>query len=84
MKFTFIFIMVRGVIVCQCNGVSDRAVRRAVRSGAATVVEVSEACSAGACCGGCRDVIDEIIAAETRAQAAAAPVCAKPARAAAA
>jgi bacterioferritin-associated ferredoxin len=52
------------VIVCPCQGVSDRSIRQAVREGACTVRQVSRACRAGRMCGGCRPVISEIIAAE--------------------
>lgn len=50
------------MIVCHCRGVSDRAVRQSVQRGARTLSQVSEGCSAGGGCGGCRDTIAEIIA----------------------
>jgi bacterioferritin-associated ferredoxin len=40
-------------IVCQCFGVSDRKVARAVECGAATVEEIGQQCGAGTMCGGC-------------------------------
>lgn len=49
------------MLVCQCNGVSDRAIRRAVRQGAQTSVDIGYACGAGACCGGCIPLIEKII-----------------------
>ena len=52
------------MIVCHCQGVSDRSIRQAVREGACTVRQVARACRAGRMCGGCRPVISEIIAAE--------------------
>jgi bacterioferritin-associated ferredoxin len=52
------------MIVCHCNGVSDRAIRRSVRAGAVTVELVANACGAGACCGGCRDAVQEVLLAE--------------------
>jgi bacterioferritin-associated ferredoxin len=52
------------MIVCQCKGVSDAAVRRAVREGASTVEEVGWACKAGTDCGGCHPTIVQIICAE--------------------
>ena len=52
------------MIVCHCQGVSDRSIRQAVREGARTVRQVSRVCRAGRMCGGCRPVICEIIAAE--------------------
>jgi len=52
------------MIICQCNGVSDRAIRKAVRDGASSRNEVIRSCMAGAACGGCVPAIDEIIEAE--------------------
>ena len=53
------------MLVCQCNGVTDRAVRRAVRKGARTTEDVGYACGAGACCGGCIPVIEKLIVHES-------------------
>ena len=58
------------MLVCHCNGVSDRTIRKTVRGGATTAREVSQACGAGACCGGCTDVVREIIHAESTAERA--------------
>ena len=52
------------MLVCQCNGVSDRTIRKAVRAGAVTVDDVGQACEAGTCCGGCADSIAEVIHSE--------------------
>lgn len=49
------------MIVCHCNGVSDRTIRKAVREGAADPVDVGRACGAGTCCGGCLDTVREIV-----------------------
>jgi nitrite reductase (NADH) large subunit len=49
------------MIICQCNGVSDRAIRKAIREGANDRSEVVRACMAGTACGGCVPAIDEII-----------------------
>jgi bacterioferritin-associated ferredoxin len=49
------------VIVCQCNGVSDRSIRRAVRGGASSCREIARICNAGTFCGGCRPAIAELI-----------------------
>ncbi len=62
------------MIVCQCTGASDRAIRRAVRAGATSVREVAQHCAAGAGCGGCRKTIADIIAVEQRGLARAAEV----------
>ena len=52
------------MIVCHCKGISDRAIRRAVREGAVTVADVGSACGAGTGCQGCSEGIAEIIHAE--------------------
>lgn len=53
------------MIVCHCKGVSDRAIRKAVREGACSRNDVVQACSAGLHCGGCAPAIDEIIETES-------------------
>jgi len=69
------------MIVCHCHGVSDRAIRAAVREGAATRDEVARACSAGVCCGGCHPAIQAIIESElARAPLAALASAQPPAR----
>jgi bacterioferritin-associated ferredoxin len=52
------------MVVCHCKAVSDCEVRRAVRAGASHRAEVTRACGAGAVCGGCHPVIEEIVAGE--------------------
>jgi bacterioferritin-associated ferredoxin len=52
------------MIVCQCKGVTDRQIRKAVRDGANSRNEVILACTAGADCGGCAPAIKLIIEAE--------------------
>ena len=49
------------MIVCLCQGVSDKKVRRAVAEGATSRKKVTRACGAGAGCGGCHSSIREII-----------------------
>jgi len=49
------------MIVCHCNGVSDRAIRRIVRAGAVTTELVARECGAGAGCGGCRASVRAIL-----------------------
>ncbi len=49
------------MIVCQCNGVSDRSIRRAIRGGASSCREIARTCNAGTFCGGCRPAIAELI-----------------------
>lgn len=55
------------MIVCHCQGVTDRAIRRAVREGASTRRQVARACRAGTGCGGCRLAIHAILESEARA-----------------
>ncbi len=57
------------MLVCHCNGVSDRTVRRVVREGALTVSEVGRACGAGTCCQGCSSTINRIIHIESYREA---------------
>ncbi len=52
------------MIICQCNGVTDRAIRKAIRDGASNRNDVVRACTAGTACGGCVPAIDEIVEAE--------------------
>jgi bacterioferritin-associated ferredoxin len=49
------------MIVCHCKGISDRQLREVVAAGATTRRKLARACGAGAACGGCRPVIDEIL-----------------------
>ena len=49
------------MLVCHCNGVSERAIRKAVRKGAANASEVGMRTGAGTCCGGCLDTVNDII-----------------------
>jgi bacterioferritin-associated ferredoxin len=52
------------MIVCHCMGVSDRSVRRAIQEGASTRRDVARACRAGTGCGGCRPLLDRLLASE--------------------
>ena len=56
------------MLVCHCNGISDRTIRRVVREGAKSVAEVSRECGAGSCCSGCSPTIMRIIRVETRSE----------------
>lgn len=53
------------MIVCHCHAISDREIRTAARQGAVTADLVSEQCGAGGSCGGCRTLVEEIVAEET-------------------
>ena len=52
------------MIVCHCTQTSDRAVRALAREGAESVEDVMSACGAGACCGGCKPLLEELIVEE--------------------
>jgi bacterioferritin-associated ferredoxin len=52
------------VIVCHCRGISEHAVRRAVRSGARTRGQIARHCGAGAGCGGCDPALQAILESE--------------------
>jgi len=58
------------VIICHCERVSERTVRRAVREGAHSCRQVARACDAGRSCGGCRPLIREIIEGESEPESA--------------
>lgn len=49
------------MIVCHCNVVNDREIRRAIETGAETVVEVTRACGAGGRCGSCTPAIEALL-----------------------
>lgn len=49
-------------MVCLCESVSERRVRRTIERGATTVDEVTAGCRAGACCGGCHPTIEAMLA----------------------
>jgi bacterioferritin-associated ferredoxin len=49
------------MVVCLCNGVPARRIRRAIDAGATTVDEVTAACGAGSCCHGCHPTIEDLI-----------------------
>jgi bacterioferritin-associated ferredoxin len=48
-------------MVCLCNGVSERTVRRAIEHGADTVEAVGERCGAGTCCHSCPPTIEAML-----------------------
>jgi bacterioferritin-associated ferredoxin len=53
------------MLVCHCQRITDQAIRRCVRDGAASVAEVERACGAGGGCGGCRPLVRDIVQRET-------------------
>jgi bacterioferritin-associated ferredoxin len=55
------------MLVCHCHALTDRDIRRAVRqSGACNVAEVGDQCGAATGCGGCHDLVAEIVQNEKR------------------
>ena len=62
------------MLICHCRGVSDRAIRNAIRRGAKTPREVAAACGAGTSCGGCRPAVTQIVRGELAEREADAPV----------
>ena len=55
------------MLVCHCHALTDRDIRRAVRTtGACSVAEVGDHCGATTGCGGCYEVVAEIVACEKR------------------
>ena len=56
------------MLVCHCNGISDRAIKRAIRKGAGTVADLRAACGAGSCCGSCAPVIRGLIRVEAASE----------------
>jgi len=67
---TFNFVIILPMVVCLCQGVSEKDVRESIAGGATTRKKVTRACGAGAGCGGCHESIREIIR-EHRAAACA-------------
>ena len=49
------------MVVCLCQGVSDRTVRASIEAGAHTRQQVTQACGAGDGCGGCHRTIKTLI-----------------------
>ncbi|MFP6665239.1 MAG: (2Fe-2S)-binding protein [Deltaproteobacteria bacterium] len=49
------------MVVCLCQGISEKRVRAAIRTGASTRKQVTKACRAGGGCGGCHEVIKDLI-----------------------
>ena len=55
------------MLVCHCHALTDRDIRRAVRAtGACNVAEVGAQCGAATACGGCHDLVAEIVQSEKR------------------
>lgn len=49
------------MIVCLCKGLNDTTVRRTVRDGATSALELGRQCGAGTGCGFCRSTLQAIL-----------------------
>lgn len=54
------------MIVCHCHGVTDREIRACVQNGARTPDDVGDHCGASTGCGGCAELVEEIVLGERR------------------
>jgi bacterioferritin-associated ferredoxin len=55
------------MLVCHCHALTDRDIRRTVRTtGACNVAEVGDHCGAATGCGGCYEAVEEIVSCEKR------------------
>ncbi len=50
------------MVVCHCNVVADREIRAEILAGALDADDVAARCTAGTRCGGCRPVIEALLA----------------------
>jgi bacterioferritin-associated ferredoxin len=57
------------MIVCNCHGITDRKIRRAVREGASSTLQVARRCFAGTGCGGCLPALEKIVCDEREREA---------------
>lgn len=48
-------------LICLCEGVSERKVRRAVEQGARSVDEIGEQCGAGRNCLSCHPTLEDVL-----------------------
>jgi len=48
-------------LVCLCEGVSERKVRRAVEHGASSIEMIGEACQAGTTCMSCHPTLEDVL-----------------------
>jgi bacterioferritin-associated ferredoxin len=49
------------MVVCHCKAVTDRTVDAAIASGASTVSEITDRCTAGGGCGGCHRMLEALL-----------------------
>ena len=48
-------------LVCHCEAVSDRAVKRAIARGARSIDDITCHAKAGRGCGGCHEALEELL-----------------------
>jgi bacterioferritin-associated ferredoxin len=58
------------MFVCHCRAVNDRTILAAAADGACTVEDLRRACGAGADCGGCHAMLEDLLDACDRSSAA--------------
>lgn len=49
------------MVVCHCLAVNDRLVRKLIARGASSAEEIAATCGAGARCGGCLPLIEDLL-----------------------
>ncbi len=49
------------MVVCHCERVNDRTIRKLLRDAEVTIDDVIASCGAGGRCGGCRDSIEQLL-----------------------
>ena len=49
------------MVVCHCERVNDRTIRKLIRDPEMTIDDVIAGCGAGGRCGGCRDSIEQLL-----------------------
>ena len=49
------------MVVCHCERVNDRTIRKLLRDAEVTIDDVIARCGAGGRCGGCRDSIEQLL-----------------------
>ena len=54
------------MLICHCHAVSERRIRKTVRSGCTSLRAIARRCGAGSGCGGCRPALAQILDEELR------------------
>jgi bacterioferritin-associated ferredoxin len=53
------------LVICHCERVNDRTIRKLIRDAGVTVDDVIASCGAGGRCGGCRASIEQLLQASS-------------------